>query len=140
MCTLIRHLGFIGIFFVLFIFFNTHLYCLVECLSMIVWTCAILGVLCALTTCFLFLYLHLFTAIEHVMFQTEKRSINAPIIITISFFIGFSICLPVCLRLSLSVCLSPSLAVCLSVCLSKRTIVHLRAATPFVYFLLSLSV
>ena len=57
MCILIQYLGFMG-FLGLFL---THLYCLVGCLSMIVWTHAVLGVLCACV-----LYLHLFGAIEHV--------------------------------------------------------------------------
>ena len=45
-------------------FLLTHLYCLVGCLNMMVWTNAVLGVLdaCVLT----FLYLHLFSATEHV--------------------------------------------------------------------------
>ena len=39
-------------------------YCLVGCLSMIVWTHAVLRVFCA---CVLyFLYLHLFSATDHV--------------------------------------------------------------------------
>ena len=42
-----------------YFFFN----CSVRCLSMIVWTPATLGVFYA---CFVFLYLHLFNAIEHV--------------------------------------------------------------------------
>ena len=46
-----------------FFFLNTHLSCLAGCLSMIVWTHAVLGVLYA---CFVFLYLHLFSTIEHV--------------------------------------------------------------------------
>ena len=44
-------------FFVVFVFF----YCIVGCLSMIVWTSAVLGVLYACV-----LYLHLFSAIEHI--------------------------------------------------------------------------
>ena len=39
------------------------LYCLAGCLSTIVWTHAILGVLYA---CLIFLYLHLLCTIEHV--------------------------------------------------------------------------
>ena len=47
-----------------FFFFLVHHYCLVGCLSMIVWTHAVLGVLYA---CVLyFSYFHLFSAIEHV--------------------------------------------------------------------------
>ena len=38
--------GFYGYIFILF-FLNTHLYCLVGCSSMIVWTHAVLGVLYA---------------------------------------------------------------------------------------------
>ena len=41
--------------------FYTHLYCLVGCLRMIVWTKAVWGVLDACV-----LYLHLFRAVEHV--------------------------------------------------------------------------
>ena len=48
MCTLIRYLV-----------FN----CLVGCLSMIVWTPA---VFCVFYACFVLLYLHLFSAVEHV--------------------------------------------------------------------------
>ena len=54
MCTLIRHVGFMGTFL-------THINCLVGCLSMIVWTHAVLGVFYACV-----LYLHPFNAIEHV--------------------------------------------------------------------------
>ena len=61
MCTMIKSLSFTGTFF--FLFFNTHLYCLVGCLSMIVWTHAVLGVSYA---CVVHLYLHLFSTIEHV--------------------------------------------------------------------------
>ena len=43
MCTLIRCLGFMGTFKIFF--FNTHLYCLLGCLSTTVWTKAVLGVL-----------------------------------------------------------------------------------------------
>ena len=43
---------------------------------MIVWTPAVWGVLCACV-----LYLHLFSAVEHI--QMEKRSRNMLIIITI---------------------------------------------------------
>ena len=50
MCTLIWYLGCMGTFF-----------CLVGCLSMVVRTPAVLGVLYACV-----LYLHLFSAIEHV--------------------------------------------------------------------------
>ena len=57
MYTLIRYLGFIGIG----TFSFTQLYCLVGCLSMIVWTHAVLGVFYACV-----LYLYLFSAIEHV--------------------------------------------------------------------------
>ena len=43
--------------------FYTHLYCLVGCLSTNVWAHA---VFCLIYMCFVFLYLHLFSAIEHV--------------------------------------------------------------------------
>ena len=61
MCTVI------GVFFAfcgyIDIFSLAHLYCIVGCLSMIVSTHAVLGVLYA---CFTFLYLHLFSPVEHV--------------------------------------------------------------------------
>ena len=44
-----------------FVFFSPN--CIVGCLSMIVWTPAVLGVL---YVCVLFLYLHLFSAVDHV--------------------------------------------------------------------------
>ena len=48
-----------------YIFFKPiYLYCLVGCLSMIVWTHAVFG--CLICMCFVFLYLHLFSTIEHV--------------------------------------------------------------------------
>ena len=49
---------FYGYLFSFFFFLN----CLVGCLSMIVWTPAVLGI----CMCFVFLYLHLFSATEHV--------------------------------------------------------------------------
>ena len=52
-------LMFCGFFFIL-VFFSTHLYCLVGCLSMTVWTHAVFGCLIYV------LYLHLFSAVEHV--------------------------------------------------------------------------
>ena len=51
-CTLIRYLG-------LWVLFS----CLVGCFSMIILTPAVLSVICK---CFVFLYLHLFSATEHV--------------------------------------------------------------------------
>ena len=59
MCTLIKYLGFMGTFVCMC--GNAHLNCLGGCLSMIVWTHAVLGVLYTYV-----LYLHLFSAIEHV--------------------------------------------------------------------------
>ena len=69
-CTLIRYLG-LWVFF-LFFFFFTHLYCLVGCLSMIVWTYAVLGVLyaCVLHFCICTCSVHL------SMFHMERRSRN----------------------------------------------------------------
>ena len=58
MCMLIRYLGFYAFFFLFFFFYG-----LVGCLSMIVWTPVVLGVI---YMCFIFLYLHLFSTIEHV--------------------------------------------------------------------------
>ena len=52
--------GFYGYFFFFFCCFFLH--CFVGCLSIIVWTPAVLGVLNA---CFVFLYLHLFSAVGH---------------------------------------------------------------------------
>ena len=49
--------------------FSTHLYCLVGCLSMIVWMFAndcLDTCWCLICMCFVFFYLHLFSAIEHV--------------------------------------------------------------------------
>ena len=60
MSTLIRNLAFVDTCFLLFVF-----NCLVGCSSMIVWTPAVLGVL-FICMCFVFVYLHLFSAIEHV--------------------------------------------------------------------------
>ena len=54
-CTFCRYID--------FFFFFTHLYCLAGCLSMIVWIHAVLSVLCM---CFIVLYLHLFSTVEHV--------------------------------------------------------------------------
>ena len=52
MCTLIWYLGVMGTFCYIY-FLNTHLYCIVRCLSMIVWTHAVLDVLyaCVLYFC-----------------------------------------------------------------------------------------
>ena len=66
-CVLIRYLSFTGTFF-----FN----CLVGCLSMIVWTPAVLGVLCACV-----LYFCISTCSTQLsMFDIEKRSRNTLII------------------------------------------------------------
>ena len=54
LCTLIRHLGFMGILFFMLSWMFQHDYldtCCFECL---------------ICMCFVFLYLHLFSAIEHV--------------------------------------------------------------------------
>ena len=67
MCTLIRYLGFMGtfflFFFLFFFFLNTHLYCLVGCLSlifghMLFWV--------SYRHVFCIFYLHLLSAVEHV--------------------------------------------------------------------------
>ena len=42
-------------------FYGCHFLCLVGCFSMVIWT-PVLSVLCI---CFIFLNLHLFSAIEH---------------------------------------------------------------------------
>ena len=73
MCTLIRYLGFMGTFF------NTHLYCLIGCLSMIVWTNAVLGVVDA---CVLYFCICTCSA-QLSMFHMKGRSRNALIIIII---------------------------------------------------------
>ena len=53
-------------------YFNIHLYCLVGCLSMIVWTHAVLGVLYACV-----LYLCVFTcSLQFSMFHMERHSRN----------------------------------------------------------------
>ena len=59
MCTLIRYLCFMGTYFFINLF-----NCSVGCLRMIVWTPAVFG--CLICMCFVFLYLHLFSAVEHV--------------------------------------------------------------------------
>ena len=48
--------------------FLTHIYCLVGCLNMIVWTHAVLGVFYAFFFFFflVFVHMHLFSATEHV--------------------------------------------------------------------------
>ena len=54
LCTVMQYTGFVGVLF----FF------LIGCFSMIVWTPTVLG--CLICMRFLFLYLHLFSAIEHI--------------------------------------------------------------------------
>ena len=54
LCTLMQYIGFMGV----------HFLCLIGCFSMIVWTPTVLSVLYACI--FYFLYLHLFSATEHV--------------------------------------------------------------------------
>ena len=54
-----KYLGFVYGNWVLF--FSYH--CLVGCFSMIIWTPP---VLCLICMCFVFLYLHLFSATDHV--------------------------------------------------------------------------
>ena len=58
--------------FLFFFFFLTHLYCLVACLNMIVWTYAVLGVLYACV-----LYFHICTcSVQVSMFHMERHSRN----------------------------------------------------------------
>ena len=64
-------------------FFFYHLYCLVGCLSMIVWTHAVLGVLYA---CVLYFCICICSA-QLSMFYMESRSRNTTIIIIIIFII-----------------------------------------------------
>ena len=72
MCTLIRYLGFTS--FVCYFFA-----CLVGCLSMIVWTLAVLGVSYACV-----LYFCVFTcSLQLSMFHMERRSRNTLIIIVV---------------------------------------------------------
>ena len=66
-------------------FFKIHPYCLDGCLSMIVWTHAVFGVL--YTRVLYFLYLHLLSATEHV--SLEKRTRNTFIIIIIIIILLF---------------------------------------------------
>ena len=74
MCILIGYLGFYEYFF--FFFF----YCLVGCLSMIVWTPAVLSVLFACV-----LYFCICTcSVQLSMFHMERRSRKSLIIIIIS--------------------------------------------------------
>ena len=54
LCMLMRYIGFMGVLFL----------CLIGCFSMIVWTPTVFE--CLICMRFLFLYLHLFSAIEHV--------------------------------------------------------------------------
>ena len=67
MCTLIRHLGFHGYF----------LNCLVGCFSMIVWTPAVVGVLCECV----FYFCICIRSAQLSMFHMEKRSRNTLIVI-----------------------------------------------------------
>ena len=55
--------GYIYFLFVcMCVFCYTHLYCLVGCFSMIGHSCFV----CLTCMCFVFLYLHLFSAVEYV--------------------------------------------------------------------------
>ena len=75
MCTLTWYLGFMGTFSL-----NTHLYCLVGCLSMIVWTHAVLGVLYASA-----LYFCICTCPAQLsMFHMERHPRNTLIIIIVT--------------------------------------------------------
>ena len=80
LCILIRCLGCMAIFIYLNIYFyvfNIHLYCLVGCLSMIVWTHAVLGVLYACV-----LYFCVCTCSARLsMFHVERPSRNTLITI-----------------------------------------------------------
>ena len=60
-------------------FFYTHLYCLVRCLSVVVWTHAVLGVL---YTCVLYFCICTYSA-QLSMFHVEKCSRNRLIIIIV---------------------------------------------------------
>ena len=58
LCTLMRYIGFMGVLFS---------YCLTGCFSMMVWTHTVFECLKSYMHAFsIFLYLHLFSAIEHV--------------------------------------------------------------------------
>ena len=74
MCTLIRYLGFIGIFS----------YCSVGCFSMIVWTAAVLSVLCG---CVLYFCIYTCSA-QLSMFHMERRSRNTLILVSIILIIS----------------------------------------------------
>ena len=74
MCTLIRYLGFMGTFF-----FN----CFVGCLSMIVWTPVVLGVLYA---CVFYFFICNCSA-QLSMFHTERHSRNMLIISYLSLLL-----------------------------------------------------
>ena len=85
MCTLIQYLGSWVLFF---FFFIPHLYCLVGCLSMIVWTHAALGVLDACV-----LYFSICTCSAQLsMFHMERCARNTLIniinIILCKFFVN----------------------------------------------------
>ena len=60
--SLMQYLCFMGI-----LNFKTHLFRLVGCFSMTVWTHAVLGVLCMCFCLFFFNTSHLFRAVEHVL-------------------------------------------------------------------------
>ena len=56
LCTVMQYIGFVCVFF-----------CLIGCFNLIVWTPTVFECLIIfICMCFLLLYLHLFSAIEHV--------------------------------------------------------------------------
>ena len=63
MCTYVYN-DTVFMFYGLCRFFKTHLYCLDECLRITILDTCCFG--CLICMCFIFLYLHLFSAIEHV--------------------------------------------------------------------------
>ena len=81
--TLIRYLGFMGTFYV----FNTLLYCLVGCLSMFVWTHAVLGVLHA---CVLYFCIYTCSA-QLSMVHVERRSRNTLFVVVVVVVVVFII-------------------------------------------------
>ena len=88
MCTLIQHLGFMGTFFFLFFFFFSFLYPSLLFSWMFEHDCLDTSCLRRPTCmCFVFLYLHLFGATEHVshleirslLLSTDNSDINSAI-------------------------------------------------------------
>ena len=68
-------------------FLKTYLYCLVGCLSMVVWTHAVLGVLCACV----FYFCICSCSAQLSMFYMERQSRNTVVIIIIVIIISLGL-------------------------------------------------